>query len=109
MDISPFWMGGIISWLRRLLQKDYNEEPRTNDHRNQQMIRHAKSGKGTEDWLKMLINELAKIKGDVSLTPLKILTGWGTQKMRTYGLQLNKQVFEIHIHRSGAAGRRILA
>ena len=58
MDISPFWMGGIISWLRRLLQKDYNEEPRTNDHRNQQMIRH---------------------------------------------------VFEIHIHRNGAAGRRILA
>ena len=35
MDISPFWMGGKISWLRRLLQKDYNEEPRTNDHCNQ--------------------------------------------------------------------------
>ena len=43
---------------------------------------------GTEDWLKMLIYELAKISGDVSLTPIKILTGWGTEKMRKFGLQL---------------------
>ena len=28
----------------------------------------------------MLINELAKISGDVSLTPIKILAGLGTQK-----------------------------
>ena len=39
----------------------------------------------TEDWLKMLIYELIKISGDISLTPAKLLTGWGTEKMRTYG------------------------
>ena len=56
----------------------------------------------------MLINELAKISGDVILTPLKLLTGWGTQKLRTYGLQIKKQILEIYIHRNGAAGRMIL-
>ena len=46
----------------------------------------------------MLKNELAKILGDVSLTPIEILTGWGTQKMRKFGMQLKKQVLENHIH-----------
>ena len=26
MDIIPFWMAAKIGWLRKLLQKDYNEE-----------------------------------------------------------------------------------
>ena len=49
---------------------------------------------GTEDWLKMLINELGKISGDVSLTPIKILTGWGTQKMRKFRLQLKNKFWK---------------
>ena len=30
MDIAPFWMGGKIEWLRKFLQKDYNESQKTN-------------------------------------------------------------------------------
>ena len=81
-------MGGKIGWLRKILQKDYNKSTRTNDHHNQQIYDNINKGKGTEDWLKMLINKLAKISGDVSLTPIKILTGWGTQKIRKYGMRL---------------------
>ena len=32
IDITPFWMGGKIGWLRRILQKEYNEAVRTNYH-----------------------------------------------------------------------------
>ena len=42
----------------------------------------------------MLINELIQISGDVSLTPTKILTGWGTQKIRTYGLRLKNKFWK---------------
>ena len=42
----------------------------------------------------MLINEVARISGDVSLTPIKILKGWGTQKMRKYGMQLKNKFWK---------------
>ena len=42
----------------------------------------------------MLIQELSKISGDVSLTPIKILTGWGTQKMRKFWLQLKNKFWK---------------
>ena len=48
----------------------------------------------TEDWLKMLMNELIKISGDLSLTPTKILTSWGTEKMRTAGLRLKNKFWK---------------
>ena len=86
--IAPFWMGGKISWLGKLLQKEYNEAERTNNQHNQQINGDINNANTTEDWLKMLINELSKISGDVSLTPIKNLTGWGTQKIWKYGLQL---------------------
>ena len=91
IDIAPFWMGGKISWLRRILQKDYNKAERTNNLHNQQINEEIINENGTEDWLKMLINELSKIS-------IKILKGWGTQKMRKYGMQLKKQILEINIH-----------
>ena len=31
MDIAPFWMGGKIGWLRKILQKDYNESKNKTD------------------------------------------------------------------------------
>ena len=48
----------------------------------------------TEDWLKMLMYELIKISGDISLTPTKIITGWGTERMRTYGLRLKNKFWK---------------
>ena len=90
-DIPQFWMGGKMSWLRKILQKEYNVTPRTNNHQNQPPHNNTNKGNGTEDWLQMLINELAKISGDASLTPIKILTGWGTQKMRKMGLQIKNK------------------
>ena len=42
----------------------------------------------------MLIYELIKISGDISLTPTKILTGWGTEKMRTNGLRLKNNFWK---------------
>ena len=78
----------------KILQKDYNVATRTNDLHNQQINENINSEEGTEDWLKMLINELAKISGDVSLTPIKIITGWGTQKMRKYGMQLKNKFWK---------------
>ena len=56
----------------------------------------------------MLIYDLAKTSGDVILTPIKILTGWGTDKMRKLELQLKKQVLEINLHRGGKTSRWIL-
>ena len=83
-----------MSWLRKILQKEYNVTPRTNNHQNQPPNNNTNKGNGTEDWLQMLINELAKISGDASLTPIKILTGWGTQKMRKFGLQLKNKFWK---------------
>ena len=31
MDIKHFWMAAKIGWLRKLLQKDYNEDKKTNN------------------------------------------------------------------------------
>ena len=61
---------------------------KTNNLHIQPINNDINKDRGTDDWLKMLINELAKISGDISLTPIKILRGWETQKMRKYGMQL---------------------
>ena len=42
----------------------------------------------------MLMYELIKISGDISLTPTKIITGWGTERMRTYGLRLKNKFWK---------------
>ena len=56
----------------------------------------------------MLINELIQISGDVSLTPTKILTGWGTEKNENIWTQTKKTILEGHLYRSGKTGGRIL-
>ena len=56
----------------------------------------------------MLMCELIKLSGDLSLTPTKILTSWGTAKMRTIGLRIKKQILESSIHRNRRARRRLL-
>ena len=76
------------------LQKDYKESQKSNNIHNLPENHDTTPDTGTEDWLKMLINELARISNDVSLTPIKILTGWGTQKIRSYGLQLKNKLRE---------------
>ena len=108
MDTVPFWMGGKMGWLRKILQKEYNEPPRTNNLHNQQANHDMNKEHDTEDWLKMLINDLAILSGDVSLTPNKIITGWGTQKMRKIGLKIKKQVLEGSFHRDRKTRGRIL-
>jgi hypothetical protein len=94
MDTVPFWMGGKMGWLRKILQKEYNEPPRTNNLHNQQVNNNINKENDTEDWLKMLINDLAILSGDVSLTPNKIITGWGTQKMRKIGLKIKNKFWK---------------
>ena len=87
MDTVPFWMATKLGWLRKILQKDYLEAKKSNNIHLQPMGRDINIDTETEHWLKMLIYELIKISGDISLTPAKLLTGWGTEKMRTYGLR----------------------
>ena len=88
MDIKQFWMSAKIGWLRKLRTKDYNEVRRTSNIHHQPNENIDQINTDTEDWLKMLMCELIKISGDLSLTPTKILTSWGTAKMRTLGLRL---------------------
>ena len=63
----------------------------------------TKKNTDTEDWLRMLMCELIKLSGDLSLTPTKILTSLGTAKMRTIGLRIKKQILESGIHRNRRA------
>ena len=108
MDINSFWMSAKIGWLRKFLQKDYNEDKKSNNLQNQKINIDANKKTETQDWLKMLVNELIKISGDLSLTPAKVITGWGTGNMRAYGLRLKKQILEECIHRSRRSGGRFL-
>ena len=94
MDTVPFWMATKLGWLRKMLQKDYLETKKSNNIHQQTNGRDINEDTETEDWLKMLIYELIKISGDISLTPIKLLTGWGTEKMRTYGLRLKNKFWK---------------
>ena len=91
MDIKQFWMSAKMGWLRKLLKKEYNEIKKTNNIQNQLIYNNITINKGTEDWLKMLMNEVIKVSGDISLTPTKIITSWGTEKMRTLGRQSSQE------------------
>ena len=42
----------------------------------------------------MLMCELITISGDLNLTPTKMLTSWGTEKMRTVGLKLKNKFWK---------------
>ena len=42
----------------------------------------------------MLMCELIIISGDLNLTPTKILTSWGTEKMRTRGMKLKNKFWK---------------
>ena len=94
MDIKQFWMAAKIGWLRKLRTKDYNEVRKTNNIHQQPDENINQTRTDTEDWLKMLMCELIKISGDLSLTPTKILTSWGTEKMRTLGLRLKNKFWK---------------
>ena len=85
-------MSAKIGWLRKLRTKDYNEVRRTNNIHHQPNENQINTD--TKDWLKMLMCELIKISGDLSLTPTKILTSWGTAKMRTLGLRLKNKFWK---------------
>ena len=87
-------MSAKVGWLRRLLQEEYNESRKTNNIHHQQMENNDQENTDTEDWLKMLMDELIKIPGNLSLTPTKILTSWGTEKMRTAGLRLKNKFWK---------------
>ena len=92
-----------MGWLRKILQKDYNVTTRTYNHHNQPPNNNIIQENGTEDWLQIVINELAKISGDISLTPIKILTGWGTKKNEEIWDATKKQVLENNLHRNRKA------
>ena len=49
MDIIPFWMAAKIGWLRKLLQKDYNEDKKTNNLHNQPTNNDTNKDTETED------------------------------------------------------------
>ena len=51
------------------------------------LITHKKT---TGDWLVMIMNEMATISSDTDLTPIRMLTTWGTEKMRRHGLNIKK-------------------
>ena len=87
MDIHKFWMSAKIGWLRKLKTKDYDEPRRTNNIHHQPDGNTDQKNTDTKDWLKMLICELIKLSEDLSPTPTKIITSWGTAKMRTIGLK----------------------
>ena len=70
--------------------KDYDEDRRTNNIHHQPGENINQNNTDTEDWLKMQMCKLIKLSGDLSLTPTKILTSWGTAKMRTIGLEKKK-------------------
>ena len=87
-------MAAKIGWLRKLRTKDYNEVRRTHNIHHQPGENINQTNTDTEDWLKMLMYDLIKISGDLSLTPTKILTSWGTEKMRTLGLRLKNKFWK---------------
>ena len=87
-------MAAKIGWLGKILQKDYLEEKKTNNIHHQPIEHDTNKDTETEDWLKLLINKPLKISRDLSLTPRKILTRWGTEKIRTYGLRLKNKCWK---------------
>ena len=94
MDIKHFWMAAKIGWLRRFRTKDYNEVRKPNHTHQQTDENITQPSTDTEGWLKMLMCELIMISGDLNLTPTKILTSWGTEKMRTVGLRLKNKFWK---------------
>ena len=55
---------------KKILQKDYLEEKKTNNIHHQPIEHDTNKDTETEDWLKLLINKPLKISGDLSLTTL---------------------------------------
>ena len=86
MDIKHFWKAAKIGWLRRFRDKDYNDVRKQNNT--------PQPTTDTEGWLKMLMCELITISGDLNLTPTKVLTSWGTEKIRTVGLKLKNKFWK---------------
>ena len=95
-DIPQRWKAGRAGWMRKLLHMEYNEPkkaelnsiPAPNTTQNQVPGPNAQNRENTEDWLKMLINEIIIILGDLSLSPRKIIKTWGSQKIRETGFKL---------------------
>ena len=59
------------------------------DHQEQNTTNNT-----TEDWLKMLMNEIAIISEDMDITPERMLTTLGTQKIRLVGQQLKNKLWK---------------
>ena len=42
----------------------------------------------------MLMNEIATISRDIDITPIRMLTTWGTEKLRKYGLEFKNKFWK---------------
>ena len=72
-------------------------EPEMSEQNKNQIQQPNYPQKTTEDWLVMLMNEIATISCDIDLTPLRMLTTWGTEKMRRHGLEIKKLILETNL------------
>ena len=97
IDVKQFWNASKLTWLRKILTKDYNESERSEQQENQ--VQQPKYPQNTaEDWLVMIMNEMATISSDTDLTPIRMLTTWGTEKMRRHGLEIKKLILEKNLY-----------
>ena len=94
IDIKQFWMAAKIGWLRKFRNKEYNDVRKPNNPLQQTDENITQQSTDTEGWLKMLMCELITISGDLNLTPTKVVTSWGTEKMRTIGLKLKNKFWK---------------
>ena len=97
IDVKQFWNASKITWLRKILTKEFNELDRSAQQQNLNQP-PTNPHKTTEDWLIMLMNEIATISRDIDTTPIRMLTTWGTQKLRKYGLELKKLILEKNLY-----------
>ena len=105
-DVKQFWNASKITWLRKILTKEFNELDRSAQQQNLNQP-PTNPHKTTEDWLIMLMNEIATISRDIDITPIRMLTTWGTQKLRKYGLELKKLILEKNLHKNRKTRRRL--
>ena len=86
-------MSAKIGWLRKLLNKEYNESRKTNNihHQPNENIGHTNTD--TEDWLKMLMCELIKKLRRPQSDPNKDINKLGNRKNENTRAQNKKNEF----------------
>ena len=84
-------MSAKIGWLRKLLNKEYNESRKTNNihHQPNENIGHTNTD--TEDWLKMLMCELIKKLRRPQSDPNKDINKLGNRKNENTRAQNKKK------------------